>query len=233
MIKISKSTYFNCHSHRKPAISNEFTIRNACLHVPKNAPLKYGLSVGIHPWHLNKIDWRIAKEKLISLMAEAQVFALGEVGLDRLKPNFVEQLDLLKQQLILAEPFQKPVIIHCVKAYSDLITFLKSSTLTFILHAYQGNLFQTNQLLKFQNTYFSFGESSLNSKERMDDILKIIPINRVLLETDTSKKNIEMVYRMMLERLEISEYDLKIQIRKNFEKVFFKTISSSYNPPAN
>ena len=210
--------YFNSHSHKKPQLLNEITIRNAYLNsfIPSNH--HYYLSVGIHPWIVTQTNWKKAKTKLELFLNEPKVLALGEVGLDRLKPNWDLQKSTLTKQLEIAEKIGKPVIIHCVKAYSDLFSFIKSFQIKFILHAYHGNSFQTEQFLNHENVFFSLGENSLTGKQI--DWLKIIPPNKIFLETDTSKMRIDAIYQLMSDLHNISEANLRIQVQKNFETTF-------------
>ncbi|MBC7381735.1 MAG: TatD family hydrolase [Bacteroidia bacterium] len=221
-----KQNFINVHSHHKPLNENEFVIRNAYLHSISGLPSNYSLSIGIHPWFISKITLDQSEKKMRLLLAQPNFMAIGEIGLDKLKPYWTQQLIYFEMQLLLAKEFNKPVIIHCVKAYNYLITFIKKSDSQFILHGYNGNLVQTKQLVKFENVYFSFGPKQLNVGDKIKEVLRIITPERIFIETDTQRIPVLQVYNKILPYFQLSLTALQNQIIANFIHVFKESNSS-------
>lgn len=226
LFKPTEDDFINIHSHKKAKYSDEFVIRNA-YHPERNSSFEqilYPVSVGYHPWYSSHFNAQ-SLEKLTQLINLDQVLAIGEIGLDRAKgSNFTEQQKVFEVQLALAEKFKIPVIIHAVKSYSDLFPYLKNSSIPWIFHGFQASEIQTHQLLKQENTYYSFGESLIN-RLKSQEIFKKIPLSRIFLETDISNFSIQEIYQeaALLKEIEISE--LKKQLFSNFEGVFNKVNS--------
>ena len=145
-------------------------------------------SVGIHPWHTVDIDSSTI-EKLSTLTAHPQVVAIGETGLDALKGASIEkQIEIFKLHVSLSEKYQKPLIIHCVKCFNEIIELKKTlhSTMPWIIHGFRGKPQLAQQLLD-NGFYISLGEK-FNI-----ETASIIPTNRLLFETDESPLDINTV----------------------------------------
>ncbi len=212
--------FINIHSHRKPQLANEFLIRNAYHFLSDKLTQSSNcfFSVGIHPWHT--VIHSTSFNKIQELASNSAVIAIGEVGLDRaITIPIAKQLIIFEKQFNLAQTLNKPLIIHCVKAISDLIPFLKKSKVPFIFHHYSGNKIQTLELLKL-NCYFSFGKELIEKNKRVLEALSIIPAERIFLETDQMTINIAEVYEEVSSVLNISLTDLQNQMLLNFHKVF-------------
>src|SRR5690606_29533338 len=96
------------------------------------------------------------------------VIALGEIGLDRRNgADFSLQKKFLTQQLAIIKDLNIPVIIHCVKAYSDLIPFIKKNKNPFVLHQFNGNKTQLSDFMKFDNVWFSFGKDLIFDNQKV------------------------------------------------------------------
>ncbi len=211
--------FLNIHTHRKPQTENEVVIRNAYLHeITANQRLHYSVSSGIHPWFIEK-DWQIQIEKLRKILLEYPVTAIGECGLDRVTDiHLSTQYEVMEAQIDLNQNFNKPWIIHCVKAYSDFLFLLKKMHQPVVFHDYRGNLFQTKALMKYSPIYFSFGKSLLSLTPKLKEVIDYIPLENVFLETDTSTIKIEEVYNLFCTLKKNSIEDLKTQIIRNQEK---------------
>lgn len=217
----TSDSLINIHSHFKPRIENEFVIRNAFLkinaaHISK---LNYPVSVGLHPWHINEMAIHECEEKLNELASLKNVFAIGEIGIDRsIQTNIKVQLLYFEIQLSVAEKFKKPIIIHSVKSYSDIIPYLKKSPVPFIFHAFSGNEIQAIELLKY-NCKLSFGKNLFYFKQ--NEILKSLPDDSFFLETDSANHiNIFDVYNKAAEIRKIKTDVLKAQLFHTFAQTF-------------
>lgn len=142
-------------------------------------------SVGIHPWH----SAAVTEDELRQLDADVRldcVKAIGETGLDRLRGATLDrQTDLLLHHIALSEELQKPVVLHIVKAFPEIIALKRrlNPTQAWIIHGFRGKPRQAEELLR-HGFYLSLGEH-FNPESA-----EIIPSGRLLVETDESDKNI-------------------------------------------
>lgn len=178
--------YINIHTHYKPRNENELITRNAYLRLTPGqvTALPYKISAGLHPWHLRSMSIRECGDKLIELASLENVFAIGEIGIDRsIDIPVPTQLAYFDTQLNIARALKKPVIIHAVKSYSDLVPYLKKTKVPFIFHQFNGNEQQAKELLKY-HCVLSFGKNLFS--EKAQQVLRQIPDSGFLLETDTA-----------------------------------------------
>lgn len=145
-------------------------------------------SCGVHPWDADNAGDQLAR--LDEIVGQKQVFAIGETGLDKLKgPDMNVQEQVFRQQIELAISVNKPLIIHCVKAWDLLMALYKEykSDIPWIIHGYRGNTEQTKQLVRF-GFKFSVGEF-FNG-----EAIRYIPLDSLFCETDMSEISICKVY---------------------------------------
>jgi TatD DNase family protein len=220
MFGISPGSFVNIHSHRKPRLENEFVIRNAYLTLSNERiqNLPYTVSVGLHPWHLSQMTVNECSDKLIELASSEKVLAIGEIGIDRaIDTPIQKQLSYFEAQLNVARALQKPVIIHAVRSYGDLVPYLKKTKVPFIFHQFQGNEQQAKELLKY-NAFLSFGKNLFESKS--EQTFKSIPLEHIFLETDTAHHlHIADVYRKAAELKELHIDELKSIVFHNFAQL--------------
>lgn len=216
--------YLNIHTHHKPKIAGEFTIRNVFLHRQHKMPsVAYGLSVGLHPWHVNEMDMDTCTNKLTEWISSPSIFAVGEIGIDRNIDTSIEiQRKFFEAQLNIARAFQKPVILHAVKSYSDLLPYVKKAHIPFIFHQFQGNLQQAHDLIK-HGAFLSFGKNLF--QPQTEHLFSKIPIGSFFLETDTANHlHISDIYRKAAELKKI-DIDSLMKIQNDtFVAVFNKQI---------
>ena len=148
------------------------------------------LSIGIHPWHIGNDR----KEKFASIAGfakEKNVVAIGECGFDMLKsPAPIElQEEIFKAHVELSEEMQKPLIIHCVKAYDRLIALRKElkPQQAWILHGFRGKPQLALQLVR-AGLYISLGEK-FNPESA-----NAIPMEKLFIETDESSLPLTEIY---------------------------------------
>lgn len=209
----------NIHSHFKSRAPGEMLVRNGgLLRAEVYANLSYLISVGLHPWYLHKMTVKECTDKLIDLVTLHNVFAIGEIGLDRAVHIPMEtQLKYFEVQLDIARAVAKPIILHAVRSYSDFLPYLKKAKIPFIFHGFNGNGQQAKELLK-HGAYLSFGKGLWDTKSQ--EVFKEIPLEYVFFETDNHPAlTIEMVYAQaaMLKNMEVDE--LKYLINDNFVAV--------------
>jgi TatD DNase family protein len=120
----------------------------------------------------------------------------------------------------MAEKHCKPVIIHCVAAFDELIEITNKLQITVpvIIHGFSKNSQVATQLLK-QGFYISFGKY-LFQMPNLATVLKQMPNDRFFLETDTAQQSIEEVYQLAANCKGLSINALQEIITTNFESVF-------------
>jgi TatD DNase family protein len=210
--------YYNVHTHSPSHHPDEITIQNRIIREKeemRNSKEETGFfSVGIHPWFIE--DAAVQMKQLHDSAALPEVVAIGEAGLDKLTatPLAIQQ-DIFAQQAHLAEALQKPLIIHCVKAWEELLAIKKQikPETAWIIHGFRGKPDLAEQLIR-QGFRLSFG-AYVNPAS-----LSIAYPNHLLTETDDEEICIQQVYRQIASALHISEDTLGKQIQKNVKSLF-------------
>lgn len=210
--------YIDIHTH---VSSKKFSIRNYNFSHPFDDNQAY--SIGLHPWDLrDTLDNDLAMIRVSELAVRTNVLAIGESGIDRVIDMAIgEQKRVFMFHLNLAMKLKKPLIIHCVRAHSDLLEIFKREKLTVpvIFHDYQGNFEEARKLLQFP-CYFSFGQNLFQS-EKIMNVLKLLPEDRWFLETDDQETfPIEMIYQKAGEVLQKSPFTLLLLMTKNSQRLF-------------
>ncbi len=140
-------------------------------------------AIGFHPSEVEKIESNYIEyiESNIS-----NVVAIGEIGLDYHygKENIQKQKELFENQLLLAEKYNKPVIIHSRDAIMDTYEILKKYKVKGVLHAFSGSLEMAN---KFIDLGFKLGIGGVITFKNcnLKDIISKIDISNIVLETDS------------------------------------------------
>lgn len=179
-------------------------------------------SVGLHPWHLNELlneEWLSSLEQMA---AHPRVLAVGECGLDRsIETSPDQQEPAFIRQIEIADKYEKPLILHAVRTYSDLLRIKKarSGTVAWVIHNYNGNTETTRQLIR-HGFFFSFGAVLLKDQEKLNSSLRLVPLDRLFFETDESMIPVESIYIFAASVLKLPVAELKKIIRKNFQMTF-------------
>jgi len=215
----------NIHTHRKPNISNEYVVRNAFeIKLKSNKPLGYSVSTGIHPWQV-KQDNSEAFKNIEANLHLTNVIAIGECGLDRVQgPEMKIQTEIFLRHIELANKFNKPLILHLVKTYSDILYYASAMKTPWIIHGFKGNLNEATTLIS-KGASLSFGPRLTFSPE-LQNIFKWLPIEHIYLETDTKPMHINEMYEFTCKLLRIPLEQLKDSIKLNFERDFSVVLPS-------
>lgn len=178
-------------------------------------------STGLHPWHLKNTKPQEYLQAIETAMRQKNMMALGECGLDRsITKDLTNQLSYFEEQIRLAEIYSKPLIIHCVRAYPDLIKLKRDlkSSLPWIIHGYCGNLETTRSLIRHE-FFFSVGVSLLKDERKRTSFLEI-PIDRLFLETDDKEVSIQDIYSIAAQLLTTDEERITDRIYSTFKTIF-------------
>lgn len=147
-------------------------------------------AVGLHP--LDVEQWtEVTAEQIKGLASsDKRVVAIGETGLDLYKAdNYQQQKLALESQLAIARELNKPVIIHCRDAAFQLKEILEAfvrdkGKIAGVMHCWGGNPQETAWFLDL-DFYISFsGTVTFKKAQQIQESAKIVPSNRLLIETD-------------------------------------------------
>ncbi|SDR68710.1 TatD DNase family protein [Polaribacter sp. KT25b] len=207
--------FIDVHTHTFSSDKNVFSIVNT---YPNSLNFSQPFSMGIHPWFIN-ID-KIEEEILLleSKLQDKNCVALGECGLDKLiDVDFELQKKVFKKQILLSEKYKKPLIIHCVKAYQEIIEIKKEiqPNQTWVLHGFNKSKQLAESFIK-NGILLSFGAAIIKSK-KLQEVFLEIPISTILLETDDSKLEIQEIYQKASEIKNIHLKDLQEAIHQNLK----------------
>ena len=220
MIRFLKNEwmFFDIHTHSQKQEKEVFSIISLSFPEIRHFNPSFHYSLGLHPW---KVQEETLSENLSFIEENAQldcVKAIGETGLDKMSDvPFDLQKKAFVAQIQISEKANKPVIIHCVKAFDELIALKKElkPKQTWIIHGFRGKPQQMEQLIQ-QDFYLSFGNQW--NKESV----RLIPKDQFFLETDQAHVSIQEIYRKVAEETGLREKDLLIRIEENFRTCFEK-----------
>lgn len=141
-------------------------------------------SVGNHPLNVKEGDFFDYEHYWTAAIKERAV-AIGETGLDyfyeRTEIEIERQKDFFMQHIHLAEEAHLPLVIHCRKAFDDVYDILKKKELRGVLHCFTGN---KKDLKKFLDMGYYIGINGIIYKMNLEEVIKEVPLERMLLETD-------------------------------------------------
>ena len=147
-------------------------------------------AIGLHPLDAQKWKDNTAQEILTAAQSDRRVVAIGEMGLDFFKAdNHDWQIEVFRAQLEIAYQLNKPVIIHCRDAAPELREVLQAyqqqdKAVRGVMHCWSGNPEETQWFLDL-GFYISFsGIVTFKKAETVQNSAKIVPLDRLLVETD-------------------------------------------------
>lgn len=216
MTRFHKMAYYNIHTHYPTTHPEDISIINILIRGGESYHLEDGqnYSAGIHPWYINNIRQQL--DELERLCTHPDIVAIGEAGFDKIRGGTPDvQQEAFQIQALLAEKVNKPLIIHCVKAYDEIIKNKKviKPQVPWIIHGFRGNGKQAEQLLR-QGFYLSFGQY-FNPKA-----LKVAYPDYLFAETDDADIDIRSVYQQITENLSYPVEETISSLTLNIKKVF-------------
>jgi TatD DNase family protein len=189
--------------------------------------------IGIHPSEIynfkdedfNYLEDFIKKEKIIGI---------GEIGLDyTYKTDKNKQKEIFEKQFQLAEKYKLPVVLHIRETFNNVFEILKNFKVIPIWHSCTGNLEEVEKFLEIGGFISFSGIITFKNASRLREIVKIVPLERIFLETDSpyltpepyrGKINepsyIKFVYQKVAEIKNIEIEKVSNIIRNNFENLF-------------
>ena len=218
-----------------PAIDVKTT--HAVLALSREYPGYAYPMIGLHPEEV-KEDW---KEQLAELrkMQISDFIAIGEIGLDYYwsREFEQEQLEAFEEQVKWAIETRLPLMIHCRKAQNEMVHLLRQYQKDLpggVFHCFTGNQKEAEELLSFDNFVLGIGGvSTFKSSHLREDLPAVVPMNRIVLETDSpymapvpfrGKRNesafVVEVLKTLAKAYGVSEEEFAKQTNETVEKVF-------------
>ena len=147
--------------------------------------------LGIHPWWAHQMTSETRRQHLDWLAQQTNIHGIGEIGLDYVRaktPNDRKiQQRVLEEQLALAHTLSRPVLLHCVRAHSDLLHILKGFSgpqIRGVFHGWTGGPQYIAPALDL-GLSISFGPAVLHPRRtKIHDSAKCVPQERLCIETD-------------------------------------------------
>lgn len=218
-----------------PAIDVKTT--HAVLTLSREYPGYAYPMIGLHPEEV-KADW---KDQLAELrkMQISDFIAIGEIGLDYYWSREFEheQLEAFEEQVKWSVETRLPLMIHCRKAQNEMVHLLRQYQKDLpggVFHCFTGNQKEAEELLSFDNFVLGIGGvSTFKSSHIREDLPAAVPMNRIILETDSpymapvpyrGKRNesafVIEVLKTLAKAYGVSEEEFAEQTNKNVESVF-------------
>ena len=195
--------YIDFHTHQRVGVGCEVLNVDAldAAAVERACEAGFPFSIGVHPWRADATEEQLHDAYArIERCAQAGGFvAIGECGLDWVSNVAREaQIAVFEQQLELAARLSVPMVLHCVRAFEEVMCALKKSgAKQAVFHSFIGSVQQTERVVR-EGYLCSFSPRSLASARTCEAIRSIAP-SAVLVESDESTEPIEVVYERVAE----------------------------------
>jgi len=211
------------HTHNAKPVEGIFAVENLMAHenlMPGTITAK-AFTAGIHPWHLNEYNRDQLLEYVSNVASDPNLIAFGEAGFDKLRGPSVElQTSTFAEQVKIAGDYNKPLVIHCVRAWEELLAAHRNmKPLTpWLVHGFRGKKELALQLIK-RGMYLSFWFDFVLRPESAE-LLRFLPNDRIFLETDGADVDIRDIYRKVSIDLGMDVDELKKIVFNNFNALF-------------
>lgn len=217
--------YLDFHTHSRLSYPNVTKIFNLIVEdttsEEKIKDSQTPLSLGIHPWYFNEGNVEYQLGLLKKYAKNEQVKIIGEAGLDKLRgADFELQKYAFSQQIDIAETLKKPMVIHCVRAFNEILEIKKQENpkQVWVIHGFNRKADLAQSLLN-EGLYLSFGIEFLN-KEHIQEAFISTPLENIFLETDDEDAiPISVLYEKAAVLKGISTNYLAEKINNNYQEI--------------
>lgn len=223
----SPDDYIDIHTHNGEDTPGVFFIENLMAH-EERTPGDCGerlCTYGIHPWYISSTDIDRVLERINVAAGFPNMIGIGEAGYDKIRgATSGLQIKAFEAQIAISEKAQKPVVVHCVRAWDDLLASHKrlKPLMPWLIHGFRGSIELAKQLLS-KGMYISFWFDFVIRPESAE-LLKALPKDKIFLETDGAGIDIRDIYNKVAGDLDLSVDELKLAILENFKNVFYPCI---------
>lgn len=215
--------YIDIHVHGGAPAAGIFILESLMAHEEKVPSEVSGIAYtyGIHPWFLNEHNYKQLLAAVEKSVQHPGIIAIGEAGFDRLRgPSAELQRKVFEEQVAISEELKKPVVIHCVRGWDELLSVHKKlkPKMPWLVHGFRGNVELAEQLLS-KGLYLSFWFDFVLRPESAD-LLRALPGDRIFLETDGADVDIRAIYNKVSNDKGIPIEELKAMILSNYCNFF-------------
>lgn len=205
--------------------------------------------IGLHPEEV-KADWADVLSRMEPRLRRKDnpFIAVGEVGLDFYwsREFEKEQIEAFEEQVRWSVKYKLPLMIHCRKGQQEMVKILRRYEAELpggVFHCFTGNEHEAAELLSFKRFVLGIGGVLTFKKSHLPEVLPHIPLDRVVLETDSpymapvpmrGKRNESSYVKYVLERMaecyNLPEETVAEATNHNVERVFFTPFSTTDEP---
>jgi TatD DNase family protein len=215
--------YIDIHIHGGQPAAGLFILESLMAHEDKLPSSTEGVAYtyGIHPWFLSETNLSEQLDKVRKITQGPDIIAIGEAGFDRLRgPSFDLQRKAFREQVQISENLRKPLIIHCVRSWEELVGEMRDlkPEMPWMVHGFRGKIPLAKQLLSkgfYLSVWFDFA-----LRPESSELLRNIARNRLFLETDGAEVDIRWIYNKVSDDLGINEEELKQIAYQNYRSFF-------------
>lgn len=204
---MTANPYIDIHTHKVSGALDTIEV----LNITPDDKCTGMASCGLHPWNVD-CDWERAIETVRNRAYETNIVLIGEAGIDKIcGTDIALQIMAMEKQAIIAEEVEKPMIIHCVKGFDEIISIRKAvkARHRWIIHGFRGKPQSALQLVR---NGFDVSLGKMFNPETA----RAIPLKCLWAETDETDISIRTVYRNIAEAKGISVEELKDSIYERF-----------------
>lgn len=160
---------------------------NAMMHLAKKFPENCFPMMGLHPTYV-KDNYKDELKTVEEWLEKEHFNAIGEIGLDKYwdLSHLSQQIEAFESQIDLALQYDLPIVIHSREATRDCIDIVakkQNGQLRGIFHCFGGTLEEAQQIIAL-GMYMGIGGVVTFKKSTLPDVLKVIGLSNVVLETD-------------------------------------------------
>ena len=215
--------YIDIHVHGGAPARGIFILESLMAHEEKLPSEIQGIAYtfGIHPWFLNEQNYKQLIASVKNSVRHPGIIAIGEAGFDRLRgPSAELQRKVFEEQITISEELNKPVVIHCVRGWDELLSVHKKlkPKMQWLIHGFRGNVELASQLLS-KGMFLSFWFDFVLRPESAG-LLRALPEDRIFLETDGADVDIRDIYKKVADDKGIPVEELKRMILCNYKEFF-------------
>jgi TatD DNase family protein len=214
--------FIDIHRHSSDNGAADVVLRNLFPSEVNQINNKKYYSVGLHPWHTNNPNLDAELEVVANYSHNQNVIAIGETGIDKsIDTDIAIQSHAFNVQIEIAKAVDKPMIIHCVRAYDDMLRIKKKSAhhQPWIIHWFNASPEMALDLIR-KGCYLSFGIALFKANTKAFRSFSQIPVENIFLETDDANLTIRDVYDKAAQNKGITLDDLQKQLSENFTNCF-------------
>ena len=183
---ISRAKAVGVEKFYLPSINSKY---NKSMHdLEKKYPDDIFCMIGLHPCYVDD-NFDLEIDFVKKQIEKHDYKAIGEIGIDLFheKKYFDQQVNAFEEQIKLAIDYDLPIVIHSRDSFDEIFKVLekfKSEKLRGIFHCFTGNINQANRIIDL-NFHLGIGGVLTFKNGKISEFLKEIPINKIVLETDS------------------------------------------------